>query len=93
MIVNSFILFQEFRNAHENNFPNFNSNCEQLEFRESLAYSLMGSNDKSFDSDTVGKCLPGFADKRKYCTYCNAEAIVRKKKLPSYKTSIFCQSC
>jgi hypothetical protein len=95
MIVNSYILFQEFRRTHERNFPNFSSSFGQLEFRESLAHSLMGLSDLhvSVHSDIASKCVPEFGDKRTDCIYCNAEAIVLKKKLPSYKTSVFCQTC
>jgi hypothetical protein len=96
-IVNSYILFQEFRRTHESNFPNFSSSFGQLEFRESLAHSLVGLSDShvSVHSDTASKCIPEFGDKRTDCIYCNAEAIlvVLKKRLPSYKTSVFCQTC
>ena len=37
--------------------------------------------------------MPGFLDKRKDCIFCNAEAILMNKKVPSYKTSVFCPSC
>jgi hypothetical protein len=37
--------------------------------------------------------MPEFLDKRKDCTFCNAEAILMNKKVPSYKTSEFCPSC
>jgi hypothetical protein len=33
--------------------------------------------------------MPEFLDKRKDCTFCNAEAILMNKKVPSYKTSVF----
>ncbi|XP_062609518.1 piggyBac transposable element-derived protein 4-like [Saccostrea cucullata] len=93
MVVNSYILFQEFRKSHESQITNCSSGFGQLEFRESLALSLMGLNEKSVSKESVIQCIPEFLEKRKDCVFCNAEAILLNKKSPSYKTLVFCPSC
>ncbi|XP_048739025.2 piggyBac transposable element-derived protein 4-like [Ostrea edulis] len=93
MVVNSYIIFEEFRKLHANQFTNCSSVYGQLEFRESLAMSLMGLNEKCVSKESPIACIPEFLDKRKDCTFCNAEAIFMNEKFPSYKTSVFCVSC
>jgi hypothetical protein len=51
MVVNSYILIQEFRKSHDNLFTNVSSAFGQLEFSESLAISLMGLNEKCSSKD------------------------------------------
>ena len=51
MIVNSYILFQEFRKSHDNQITNVSSVFGQLKLCELLAMSLMGLNEKCTSKD------------------------------------------
>jgi hypothetical protein len=46
MIVNAFIIFQEFKKENPLKFDNLPVHFGQLEFRESLAKSVLGVNEK-----------------------------------------------
>ena len=88
VVVNSFILFRNFVKHTACSFMT-RTTFGQLEYRESLAMSLM---------DPKSRCaVPGgfkaFLEKRRDCTYCNAEAILTDSKVPSYKTSVYCPTC
>jgi hypothetical protein len=54
--------------------------------------SLMGLNEKCTSKDNPLVCMSEFLDKRKDCTFCNSEAILMNKNVPSYKISVFCPS-
>ena len=93
MVVNSFILFQEFRKTHNMQFHDISSTFGQLEYRESLAMSLMDPISRCAVPGGFKACFPEFLEKRRDCTYCNAEAILSDSKVPSYKTSVYCPTC
>ncbi|VDI78460.1 Hypothetical predicted protein [Mytilus galloprovincialis] len=94
MIVNAYILFTDFVSKSPELFGDseFSSSLGQLEFRENLAISLMKV--KSFNCKPEPMLhLPLFLSKRAECLYCNAEAHMNKKKLPSRKVMSYCSVC
>ena len=56
MIVNAFIIFQEFKKENPLKFDNLPVHFGQLEFRESLAKSLLGLDSGVKHSDFKSTC-------------------------------------
>ncbi|CAC5371841.1 unnamed protein product [Mytilus coruscus] len=94
MVVNSYIVFQEFIGKYPAQFENttFDSRFGQLEFRESIASELMNIGRSSVE-DIVTKHMPSFLNNRKDCVYCNAKASMDVLPSPSHKVFSFCNTC
>ena len=86
MIVNSFVVFNEFRTQFPSKFDNFPQHFGQLEFRESIVCSLFNLLDDNDTSSFTGtNCMPEFTTNRLYCNYCHASE--RMKSLPLSRKS------
>ncbi|XP_052076485.1 piggyBac transposable element-derived protein 4-like [Mytilus californianus] len=94
MVVNSYIVFQEFIGKYPAQFENttFDSRFGQLEFRESIASELMNIGRSSVEN-IVTKHMPSFLSNRKDCVYCNAKASMDGLPSPSHKVFSFCNTC
>ena len=94
MVVNSFILFQEFRTEFPNKFESIPAHFGQLEFRESLVRSLLdvGSLEKKHESFA---CTPSFNENsnRLRCTFCYAHAKMYSLPVQHNKTVFCCEKC
>jgi hypothetical protein len=60
---NALIVFQEFKKENPQKFDNLPVHFGQLEFRESLAKSLLGLDSGVKHSDFKCTCIPSYRDK------------------------------
>ena len=67
MIVNSFIVFQEYRKEFPDQFQNFSFG--QLELRESIVKSLLGTDNWNDQNTDFTLCMPAFDTKRQRCSF------------------------
>ena len=65
MIVNAFIVFQEYKKEISQKFDNLPVHVGQLEFRESLVKSLLGLDSGVKHSDFKSTCIPSFNENSK----------------------------
>lgn len=93
MIVNSYILLQQFCKSEqiEGVTPDFG----QLEYRESLASSLLDVKASSTDNELnfKGIHVPDILDIRKDCSFCSASSRMQGLKYLSVKTIYYCSVC
>lgn len=94
MVVNSYIILKVFMKdkVNESSVNGVSASFGQLEYRESLAMSLMGLalNRKLAPSPkpSVDQCLSMISKHRRDCICCNGEASVLGQKIPSTKPTI-----
>lgn len=99
MVVNSYIILKEFMKdkVNESSVHGVSASFGQLEYRESLAMSLMGLdlNRQLAPSPkpSVDQCLPMISENRRDCICCNGEASMLGQKVPSTKTHYYCSKC
>ena len=91
--------FKEFMKdkVNESSVHGVSASFGQLEYRESLAMSLMGLdlNRQLAPSPkpSVDQCLPMISENRRDCICCNGEASMLGQKVPSTKTHYYCSKC
>ena len=92
MIVNAFIVFQEFKKENPQKFDNLPVHFGQLEFRESLVKSLLGLDSGVKHSDFKSTCIPSFNEnsKRLRCTVCYVHAKLNELPETHCKTLFLC---
>lgn len=94
MIVNSYIIFQEFRSEFPDQFISFPEHFGQLEFREQLVKSLLKIEtiERPIKADV---CMPAFHQnsKRQRCSYCYGNSKLNGTSTASNKTMAFCEAC
>ncbi|CAC5385446.1 unnamed protein product [Mytilus coruscus] len=92
MVVNSFILFPEFRTEFPNKFEPLPAHFGQYEYRESLVRSLLDveSLEKKHESFA---CTPVFNENsnRLRCTYCYAHVKMNSLLVQHNKTVLCCE--
>ena len=95
MIVNAFIVFQEFKKEISQKFDNLPVHFGQLEFRESLVKSLLGLDSGVKHSDFKCTCIPSFNENsnRLRCTFCYAHAKLNELTEIHCKTVFHCGNC
>lgn len=96
MVVNSFIVFQEFRSEFSSQCEKMPAHFGQLEFREYLVKSLLGLDNKYNDvTDSFSSCMPICNENstRLRCTYCYAYAKLHGLPASHCKTIFRCEKC
>ena len=93
MIVNAFIIFQEFRKEFPNEICELPAHFGQLEFREAIVRSLLSCEAEC--KAEFSTCMPVFNtdSKRQRCTFCYANAKVQDLPVPASKTMVSCETC
>ena len=95
MIVNAFIIFQEFKNENPQKFDNLPVHFVQLEFRESLVKSVLGLDSGVKHSDLKSTCIPSFNENTKSlrCNFCYAHAKLNELQETQCETLFHCENC
>jgi hypothetical protein len=95
MIVNAFIVFQEFKKGNPQKFDNLPVHFGQLEFREYLVKSLLGLDSGVKHSDFKSTCIPSFNEnsKRLRCILCYAHAKLNELPATHCKPLFLCGNC
>ena len=94
MVVNSFIILTECIKEGKCAVDGVSSSFGQLEFRESIAQSLLEPCITVVERTLTHKsCMPEVSDTRKDCVFCNGIASLQGFKVPSIKTQYYCIKC